>query len=513
MKSGRFIAAAAALCIGIPAAAEGMTAMATPPIDRKNIIAGDANLDQVFNLADIVLFQRWLKGDKGLFTPYNEPCPGADVNNDGKFDVFDLVGMRKLLVNAIVSAPEPEVKTTASNMCTGVQRSPGLTGIAMSGGDSDKDFVDSQTAFALDLFKATYSENKGKNDLVSPYSVSQALGMTANGAEGQTLEEMEKVLGSGMPIETLNRYFRGQRERTINTSDWAKWSFSTANSIWARDDRNRIQVLPTFIQNCVDYYDSEFYIAPFDDTTIEDVNNWVNSKTNGMIPEILKRIDPNDDMYLVNAVAFEAQWSESYEKNMISNGRFTAADGTIQEAEMLSSSEIYISDENTVGFAKDYIGRKYSFAALLPDEDTPIDKYIEELTPVKLNALLKSYGSSFEMASVKLPKFSYEYSNKLNNELSAMGMPTAFSDYADFSGMSAIAYKNPLKIGYVIHKTFIDLDENGTKAAAATLVAMQEKSMPVKPEKEIVLDRPFVYCIFDTETDIPLFMGVLNSLS
>ena len=120
----------------------------------------------------------------------------------------------------------------------------------------------------------------------------------------------------------------------------------------------------------------------------------------------------------------------------------------------------------------------YEKRYIIPDEDTPIDKYIEELTPVKLNALLKSYGSSFEMASVKLPKFSYEYSNKLNNELSAMGMPTAFSDYADFSGMSAIAYKNPLKIGYVIHKTFIDLDENGTKAAAATLVAMQEKSMP-----------------------------------
>ena len=301
---------------------------------------------------------------------------------------------------------------------------------------------------------------------------------------------------------------------TVNKSDWAKWSISTANSIWTRDDRNRIQVLPEFIQNVVDYYDPELYIAPFDDTTLNDVNNWVNEKTNEMIPRILSYIDPNDVMYLVNAVAFEAEWADPYEKYMISDGKFTSADGTVQEAKMLSSTEDYIGDENTDGIVKDYMGRRYAFAALLPDESISIDKYIEELTPEKLTALLQSRdGKDYQRADAKLPKFKYEYENKLNDELSEMGMPTAFSEDEYFSKLSAINAENPLKIGYVIHKTFIDLDENGTKAAAATLVAMQDKAMPMKPEKTVVFDRPFVYCIFDTQTYIPIFIGVLNSLS
>lgn len=513
MKFRRIIAAAAALCIAAPAATEALTATVAKPIDK--IVAGDANVDYVFNLADIVLFQRWLKGDKVLFPAYGEPGPGADANVDGKFDVFDLIAMRKLLINAMTKAPEPSFAPQAQNLCAGIEQSPLTSGIIMEEGyQTYKEFIDSQTKFTVELLRSTYNENKGGNDLISPYSVVQALGMTANGANGSTLEEMEKVLGDGMPIESLNRYFRGQREMTVNKSEWAKWSVSTANSIWTRDDRNRIQVLPEFIQNVVDYYDPELYIAPFDDTTLNDVNNWVNEKTNEMIPRILSYIDPNDVMYLVNAVAFEAEWADPYEKYMISDGKFTSADGTVQEAKMLSSTETYIGDENTDGIVKDYSGRRYAFAALLPDESISIDKYIEELTPEKLTSLLQSRdGKDYQRANAKLPKFKYEYQNELNDELSEMGMPTAFTDDADFSKLSAINDENPLQIGYVIHKTFIDLDENGTKAAAATLVAMQDKAMPMKPEKTVVFDRPFVYCIFDTQTYIPIFIGVLNSLS
>ncbi len=513
MKFRKMIAAAAALCIAAPAAAGAMTAIATQPIDK--VVAGDVNVDYIFNLSDIVLFQRWLKGDKDLFPAYGEPGPGADANEDGKFDVFDLIAMRKLLISAIDKAPEPSFAPQAQNLCAGIEQSPLTSGIIMTDGYQNyKEFIDSQTKFTVDLFQRTYSEGKGQNDLISPYSVVQALGMTANGANGKTLEEMEKVLGDGMPIESLNRYFRGEREMTVNKSEWAKWSFSTANSIWAINDRSRIQVLPSFIQNCVDYYASDFYIAPFDDTTLNDVNNWVNEKTNKMIPKILEAIEPDDVMYLVNAVAFEAEWAEQYEEHMVSGGKFTAADGTVQEAKMMESYETYIGDENTDGIVKDYSGGRYAFAALLPDENTPIDKYIEELTPEKLTDLLLSRcGKNHQQADAKLPKFKCEYENELNGELEAMGMPTAFNRGADFTNMSAIADVHPIHIGYVKHKTFIDLDEKGTKAAAATIVVMKDECAPMKPEKEIVFDRPFVYCIFDTDTNIPMFIGVLNSLS
>lgn len=514
MKFKKLIAAVAALCLAAPAATETLTAWATKPIDK--VVPGDVNVDYAFNLADIVLFQRYLRGDdcEVLFPAYKEPGPGGDVNEDGSMDIFDLIGMRKLIVKDITEAPEPDVETTARDLCAGIKRSPNTSGINMPDYQSNKEFIDSQTDFTIELLQRTYSEGKGENDLISPYSISQALGMTANGAAGDTLKEMENVLGGGMDIASLNRYLKGQREMTVNNSDWAKWSFSTANSIWARNDSSRIQVLPSFIQNCVDYYDSEFYLAPFDNTTLEDVNNWVNTKTNKMIPKILNEVAPDDVMYLVNAVAFEAEWMEKYEDYMIRDGKFTTANGTEQEAKMLCSSEIYTSDENTEGMIKFYSGRRYGFAALLPDEDTSIDTYIEELTSEKLHKLISEYRTTdYEMVNAKLPKFKYEYENELNKELCDMGMPTAFAEgAADFSNMSAIAKKHPLFIGYVKHKTFIDLDENGTKAAAATIVAVKDTAVAMPPEKEVVFDRPFVYCIFDTDNYLPVFIGVLNSL-
>lgn len=508
MKFRKTIAAVAALCLAAPAVTGGLTATATQPIGK--VVAGDVNVDYVFNLADIVVFQRWLRGDDAqeLFPAYGEPGPGADVNEDKSYDIYDLVGMRKLLVKAITNAPVPSYAPTARNLCAGIEKDPWA-----AGSDIDKEFISSQTKFTVGLFKATYNENKGQNDLVSPYSVMQALAMTANGANGETLEEMQKVLGDGMTIDRLNRYLLTQRKSTVHEGDFPKWALNTANSIWTRNDESSIQVRPEFIQNCVDYYDSEYYLAPFDESTITDVNNWVNDKTNEMIPSILQEIYDDDVMFLVNAVAFEAEWDEQYSKYSISDGKFTAADGTVQDAQMLTSWERYLHDENTEGMMKYYSGQNYAFAAFMPDENTSIDTYIEELTPEKLSGLLSSYkNKKHETVQAKLPKFKYEYANEITDELKAMGMPTAFSDKADFSNMSSITDVVPIHIGYVAHKTFIDLDENGTKAAAATMVAMTKETALMMPEKELVFDRPFVYCIFDTETCLPIFIGALNSL-
>ena len=369
--------------------------------------------------------------------------------------------------------------------------------------------------FTVNMLKATTTQ--GENSMISPYSIVQALAMTANGANGKTLEEMEEVLGNGMSIEELNKYLLTQRKNSINTrnSYRDKWSMNTANSIWAINDTNRIQARPEFIQKCVDYYDSEYYIAPFDDSTLDDVNNWVDEKTNNMIPSILEQISEYDVMYLVNAVAFEAEWMEQYEEYQVRDGKFYAADGSEQEAEMLCSTEAYIGDENTDGMIKYYSGGKYAFAALLPEKGTSVEQYIADLTPEKLSNILNSHMNAYTPANVKLPKFKCEYGADISDYLVEMGMPTAFSYDADFSNMSSIAYKHPIQIGYVIHKTFIDLDENGTKAAAATIVAMEDNAVSIEPEvkKEVILDRPFVYCIIDTETSIPVFIGVLNSLS
>jgi serpin B len=501
MKFTKVIAAAAALCLAAPAALPTVTTALTPPPQ------GDVNGDFVFNLADIVMFQRWLNGkeDARILTS------GADANCDGKFDIFDLITMRKMLISCINNAPEPEFKPKAQNLCAGINSSrPDNYKI-------DEKFINSQYKFTIGLLQKTYAENtESENALISPYSVMQALAMTANGANGDTLKEMENVLGDGMNINTLNRYLLTQRLSSINNDrdEYSnKWSMNTANSIWAIDNPYRIVTRPEFIQKCVDYFDTEYFVAPFDETTLDDVNGWVNEKTNKMIPKVLDMIGENEVMYLVNAVAFEAEWATPYEKYQINEGTFTSASGKEQKASMLCSTEKYIGDENTDGIVKYYSGGKYAFAAMLPEEGTSVDTYIENLTPEKLSGLLTSYKGKSIMADTKLPKFKYDYDNELSDELIAMGMPTAFISGADFTNLSAIADKHPISIGRVIHKTFIDLDENGTKAAAATVVAMKDNAMPFYDDvKEVVFDRPFVYCIFDTETSLPIFIGALNSL-
>lgn len=500
MKFRKLISAVMAACIAIPSGIAGTVSALEEPVK------GDVNGDTSFNLADVVMYQRWLKGSGELKNISN-----ADVNEDGELDIFDLSAMRKMLIECIGSVPTPSYAPNSRNLCAGINKS------AVEGKEADEKFIESQMKFTVDMLKATTKE--GENSMISPYSIMQALAMTANGANGKTLEEMEQVLGNGMSIEELDQYLLTQRKRTINLkeSEWNKWSMSTANSIWAIDNPYRIQTRPEFIQKCVDYYDSEYYIAPFDDTTLEDVNGWVNEKTHEMIPSILNQISDGDVMYLVNAVAFEAEWMRPYDKYEIADGKFTAADGTEQEAKMLCSDEVYIGDADTDGMLKYYSGGKYAFAALLPKESTSVEQYVADLTPEKLSSILGSYKEKYEKAQVKLPKFKCEYGENISDYLVDMGMPTAFNrgdEKADFTNMSSIADVHPIFIGYVVHKTFIDLDENGTKAAAATLVAMNDgEAFEPEDQKKVILDRPFVYCIIDTQTSIPVFIGVLNSLS
>lgn len=437
MKFRRIISAVMAAFIAFPTAISGTVSA------LENSVPGDVNADSCFNLSDMVMFRRWLCGKGDLID-----ISGADVNGDGELDIFDLSTMRKMLVEDISSVPVPGYAPNSRNLCAGISNS------GIEGKKADEKFIESQMKFTIDLLKATTEE--GQNSMVSPYSVMQALAMTANGANGKTLEEMEEVLGNGMSINDLDQYLLNQRINSVNQNktEYNNWSMNTANSIWAIDDRNRIQPRPEFIQKCVDYYNSEYYIAPFDQTTLDDVNGWVNEKTNKMIPKILEYISEDDVMYLVNAVAFEAQWAEQYEKYQIKDSKFNAANGEKQDAKMLCSDELYLSDENTTGMLKSYSGGRYAFAALLPEEGTSVEQYVADLTPEKLTNILNSYKGKYERADVELPKFKCEYGADLSDILIDMGMPTAFGYNpdvdADFTNMSAIADIHPICIGYVI---------------------------------------------------------------
>lgn len=361
------------------------------------------------------------------------------------------------------------------------------------------------TDFGIRLFGATH-EN-GRNTLISPLSVLCALAMTANGAEGETLEQMETVLG--MSRNELNLYLYSYMS-SLPRGD--RYKLSLANSIWFRDDP-AFNVNPSFLQTNADYYGADIYKSPFDRQTLWDVNNWVKDKTDGMIPKILDKIPDETVMYLINALAFEAQWSSIYETNQVRDGKFTKEDGTKQNVELMYDSVgVYLEDDLATGFIKSYSGGKYAFAALLPKAGVTVDEYVSSLDGSHLNALL----SEPECVTVNtaIPKFENEFESEMSQILKSMGMTEAFMPAsADFTSLGTWSGEN-IYIGRVIHKTYIQVGERGTKAGAVTVVGMDKFAGSDPGEiKQVYLDRPFVYMLIDCENNIPFFIGTLMNVN
>ena len=354
--------------------------------------------------------------------------------------------------------------------------------------------------FAVRLLKASLAGDK--NTLISPFSVMSALAMTANGADGETLAQMEKVLG--MPLNELNAYLKAY---AASLPQGEQYKLNPANSIWFTSGDN-FQVNEDFLKKVSANYDADIFQADFDDATLKDINDWVKEKTDGMIPEILDQISPAAVMYLINALAFEAEWGEPYFDFQVQESEFTAEDGTKEKVDLMHSEERdYLESEDATGVIKYYKEGKYAFAALLPKEGTTVEELVESLDGAKLHEILE--GRQNITTYTAIPKFETEFSTEMSDVLVGMGMQNAFDPgNADFSNLGT-AGEN-IYISRVIHKTFISVAEQGTKAGAATIVEMAEGAAIMEEEpKEVTLDRPFVYMLIDCETWTPFFIGTL----
>lgn len=363
----------------------------------------------------------------------------------------------------------------------------------------DDEFKAAASSFAAELFKDNYS--KGKTTLVSPLSVLTALALVQNGAQGNTLAQLEQALG-GLDRDTLNAYMRAYCD-FLTESDELK----IANSVWTDSSA---EAKRAFLQKAVDSYSAQLFSAPLSDPkTVESINSWVKKNTDGMIPKIIEKADRDAVMMLINAVAFEAKWETPYTNDDIEKLEFNSYSGKSKKTEFMCSTEsVYLSDSDAVGFMKPYKNGRFAFAALLPDENTGIDDYVASLSGDKLMKIFSSAKKNEEV-DVKMPKFKAEYSTQLIDTLKKMGIEDAFDrKSADFS--SLIDKNDGAYIGTVMHKTFIEVDQEGTRAAAATLVGISKMSMPaINP---VCLNRPFVYMIVDTETNLPLFIGVQTEI-
>lgn len=365
----------------------------------------------------------------------------------------------------------------------------------------DKIDSDKINDFSLKLFSSCYD---GENIIFSPISVLFALGMTAEGANGDTLAEIESTVGMSLQEleEQLSTVYAHTEENNGEIT-----TVGISDSIWFRD--HEFTPNENFLKNTAEIFGADIYSSAFDNSTKNDINNWVSDKTDGMIKEIIDEIDSDAIMYLVNAVNFDAEWSDIYEKGSVRKADFHLSNKDTQTVDMMYSEEsIYLEGEDFSGFAKYYKGGNYAFAALLPNEDSSPKEVIESLDGKSLTKLL-SVNSTGVTVNAGLPKFECEYSVNLNNNLKELGTISAFdSKRADFQNIGTSPNGN-IYVNRVLHKSFIEVAEKGTKAGAATAVEMvDECAMLYEKVYDVILDRPFVYMIYSTKDNIPLFIGV-----
>lgn len=385
-------------------------------------------------------------------------------------------------------------RVKAECLTSGMEKSA----VPIVGRETDETFVRHYTVFAQELFKNAVVS--GENSLISPLSVMLALAMTANGAGGETLSGMLRAIAGGMDAKDLNDYIRFILNELPNEK---KCKVVPANSIWIRSGYG---VEEAFLRTDVDYYDADVFRAPFNDGTVRDINNWVKKNTDGMIDGIIDSIDPLTVMFLINALIFDAEWSSKYQNSDVNDAEFHLANGETKTVSMMYSNEYSLIAANGArGFIKNYAER-YAFAAILPDEGTDLDSFIGTLDGETLYNILHSARSASVTAGI--PKFKYEFSTSLKSALEKMGMADAFTDKADFTGISR---NEAPHIDDVLHKTFIEVAENGTRAGAVTAIPMNAEGC-FEERDEIILDRPFLYVIFDRVNGMPLFIGTVNDI-
>lgn len=371
------------------------------------------------------------------------------------------------------------------------------------------EFAGQVAQVSVDLMKKSTANDikQGENVLISPESVLSAMAMVVNGARGTTRTEMQKALYGAVSVDDFNKNMSVYNDYLMSSSDVR---FHIANSIWIRNDKNQVQAKKSFLDTNEKYYHSQSYLEPFNQTTVEKINNWVKTNTDDMIPSIINGISDADRMYLINALAFEGKWEKQYTDYQVRKESFTAADGEKQKVSMLNGREYsYLQDDKATGMMKYYEGSKFAFAAILPNKDISVEQYMSAMTGESFVKLIQSAENKEVLT--KMPEFSYDYETSLPKTLRSMGIEKAFTNSADFRNMATTG-DGILCISDVRHKTHIDLDRNGTKAAAVTFVAKAGAAAPTEPPKEVYLNRPFLYAIVEADSGLPVFMGVVNTV-
>jgi serine protease inhibitor len=357
--------------------------------------------------------------------------------------------------------------------------------------------------FSFALFREVSKAEPHRNVFISPLSASFSLGMTLNGARGGTFDAMRTALQHGSASQgDINAGYRGLLD-LLGELDPAV-ALTIANSIWYR---NNFAVSTAFKSTAEQYFDATVQGLSFADVTgsLATVNGWVNDKTAGKIQTILDDIRDEDVMFLINAIHFKGSWRSRFDASKTASAPFMSSTGATQQARMM-----FLDDSVSVGSANGatvldlpYGNRAFSMTVVLPPTGTSLDAFAGTLTAGQWNGLVASLHVA--KVPVRMPKLSFEYERTLNNDLTALGMGLAFTDLADFTGLQATP-TGGLLLTFVKQKAFVDINEEGTEAAAVTVTGVGLTSAPMP----VNVDRPYLFVIRERLTGTILFMGKVN---
>ena len=367
---------------------------------------------------------------------------------------------------------------------------------------SEAAVIAQSNAFGLDLFRETVERDERPNIVLSPLSASMALGMTMNGAAGETFAAMRTTLGfDGLSLEEINDSYRSLIELLEDLDPEVE--FTIANSVWANDD---VTFLDSFFQSVMDAFDArvearDFSAAP----TLEEINGWVSDKTNGKIEKIVDQLDPQLVMLLLNAIYFDASWTTRFDPERTRATDFRRADGSTVSVEMMSLGDETLSMGGGADFSAvelPYGGGAYSMVIVVPQPSTDARTLMAGMDDARWQAILASLAPR-DVDLVSIPKLTLTYDVLLNDALKDMGMDVAFRDEADFTRMSPDGDR--FCISFVRQKTFLEVDEEGTTAAAVTGVGVGTTSF-----NGIVADRPYIFAIRERLSNTTLFIGLVG---
>jgi serpin B len=379
---------------------------------------------------------------------------------------------------------------------------PGNGGVEETRGDSA--LIDGNNRFALDMYSQLKSEEG--NIFFSPYSVSSALAMAYEGARGSTAEEIRSVFH--YPENTKERqegYAALYNNINVNK---AGYTLNTANALWVEKS---YRLLASYTSTIEEYYSGKATNLDFITKTQESrqtINSWVEDHTNGKIKNLIRSLSTQTRLVITNAVYFKGTWLKEFDPEQTIEKNFWLTPAKTTKAEMMRSTDVfsYAETEEMQALELPYDGEKLSMLILLPSKEG-LGDFEESLDVKKLNdikALLQK-----QEVNVLLPKFRFEARYEMNDPLSELGMPTAFTAKANFSGMDG---EGKLFISQVVHQAFVEANEEGTEAAAATAVVMVATAMPNEPATPTFnADHPFIFLIQDKETGNIIFLGRVSN--